>query len=35
MKDVVYGGTSLPAFFRPPLIGGALVFLILLPFAVL
>ena len=35
MKDVVYGGTSLFAFFRPPLIGGAAVFLILLPFAVL
>ncbi len=34
MKDVVYGGTSLPAFFRPPLIGGAAVFLVLLPFAV-
>ena len=29
MKDVVYGGTSLPAFFRPPLIGGAAVLLIL------
>jgi hypothetical protein len=35
MKDVVYGGTSLPAFFRPPLIGGAVFLLILLPFAVL
>ena len=34
MKDVVYGGTSLPTFFRPPLIGGAAVLLILLPFAV-
>jgi hypothetical protein len=35
MKDVVYGGASLFAFFRPPLIGGAAVLLILLPFAVL
>ncbi len=35
MKDVVYGGASLPAFFRPPLIGGAVLLLILLPFAVL
>jgi len=34
MRDVVYGGTSLPVFFRPPLIGGAAVLLILLPFAV-
>jgi type IV secretory pathway TraG/TraD family ATPase VirD4 len=34
MKDVVYGGASLFAFFRPPLIGGAVLFLILLPFAV-
>jgi type IV secretory pathway TraG/TraD family ATPase VirD4 len=34
MKDVIYEGTSLPAFFRPPLIGGATVLLILLPFAV-
>ena len=34
MQDVVYGGTSLPAFFRPPLIAGAVVLLILLPFAV-
>jgi hypothetical protein len=34
MRDVVYGGASLPAFFRPPLIGGAVVLLILLPFAV-
>jgi len=34
MKDVVYGGASLSAFFRPPLIGGAVVLLILLPFAV-
>jgi type IV secretory pathway TraG/TraD family ATPase VirD4 len=35
MKDVVYGGDSLFSFFRPPLIAGAAVFLILLPFAVL
>jgi len=34
MKEVIYKGTSLPAFFRPPFIGGATVFLILLPFAV-
>jgi type IV secretory pathway TraG/TraD family ATPase VirD4 len=33
MRDVVYGGASLFAFFRPPLIGGAAVLLILLPFA--
>ena len=34
LKDVVYGGSSLSAFFRPSLIGGVLVFVILLPFAV-
>ena len=34
MRDVVYGGTTLVAFFRPPLIAGAAVFLVLLPFAV-
>lgn len=34
MRDVVYGGNTLLAFFRPPLIAGAAVFLILLPFAV-
>jgi type IV secretory pathway TraG/TraD family ATPase VirD4 len=34
LKDFVYGGVGLTAFFRPPLIGGAAVFLILLPFAV-
>jgi hypothetical protein len=34
MKDVVYGGASLHVFFRPPLIGGAAVLLILLPLAV-
>ncbi len=34
LKDFVYGGIGLAAFFRPPLIGGAVVFLILLPFAV-
>ena len=33
MRDVVYR-TTLLAFFRPPLIAGATVFLILLPFAV-
>jgi type IV secretory pathway TraG/TraD family ATPase VirD4 len=35
MKEVVYDRASLPAFFRPPFIGGTVVFLILLPFAVL
>lgn len=34
MRDVVYGGATLLAFFRPPLIAGAVVLLILLPFAV-
>ncbi|HEX4029192.1 MAG TPA: type IV secretion system DNA-binding domain-containing protein [Terracidiphilus sp.] len=34
LKDAVYGGTSLSGLFRPPLIGGAAVFVILLPFAV-
>jgi len=34
MKDVVYKGTSLPAFFRPPLIVGLVIFLVALPFAV-
>ena len=32
LKAVVYGGASLPGFFRPPLLGGAVLFLILLPF---
>ena len=32
LKVVVYGGTSLSGFFRPPLLGGAALFLILLPF---
>jgi len=32
LRDVVYDGTSLSSFFRPPLLGGAAVFLILLPF---
>jgi hypothetical protein len=32
LKTVVYGGASLPGFFRPPLLGGAALFLILLPF---
>jgi type IV secretory pathway TraG/TraD family ATPase VirD4 len=35
MKEVVYDRASLPAFFRPPLISGAVLFFILLPFAVL
>jgi type IV secretory pathway TraG/TraD family ATPase VirD4 len=34
MKDVVYGGASLVAFFQPPLIGGLAAFVLLLPFAV-
>jgi type IV secretory pathway TraG/TraD family ATPase VirD4 len=34
LKNFVYGGAGLLAFFRPPLIGGAMVFLMLLPFAV-
>jgi type IV secretory pathway TraG/TraD family ATPase VirD4 len=34
MKGVIYGGTSLPVFFRPPLICGVAIFLIALPFAV-
>jgi len=32
LKTVVYGGASLPGFFRPALLGGAALFLILLPF---
>jgi hypothetical protein len=32
LKTVVYGGASLPGFFRLPLVGGAALFLILLPF---
>ncbi|HWH60684.1 MAG TPA: type IV secretion system DNA-binding domain-containing protein [Terriglobales bacterium] len=32
LKAVVYGGASLPGFFRPTLLGGAALFLILLPF---
>jgi type IV secretory pathway TraG/TraD family ATPase VirD4 len=32
LKTVVYGGASLPGFFRPLLLGGAALFLILLPF---
>ncbi len=34
MRDVIYGGNTLLAFFRPPLIAGAVVLLVLLPFAV-
>jgi hypothetical protein len=33
LRDVVYGGTSLSGFFSPPLLGGAALFLFLLPFA--
>jgi hypothetical protein len=32
LKTIVYGGASLPGFFRTPLLGGAALFLILLPF---
>ncbi|MGA7521966.1 MAG: type IV secretion system DNA-binding domain-containing protein [Acidobacteriaceae bacterium] len=32
LKDVVYGGSSLSAFFRPPLIGGLVVLILMLPF---
>ena len=32
LKGVVYGGASLPGFFRLPTLGGAALFLILLPF---
>jgi len=32
LRAVVYGGASLSGFFRPPLLGGAALFLILLPF---
>ena len=34
LKGAVYGGSSLSAVFRPPLLGGILVFVVLLPFAV-
>jgi hypothetical protein len=34
LRDAVYGGSSLSAVFRPPLVGGISVFLVLLPFAV-
>jgi type IV secretory pathway TraG/TraD family ATPase VirD4 len=34
LKGAVYGGNSLSAVFRPPLLGGILVFVVLLPFAV-
>ena len=33
LKDVVYGGNSLSGFFRQPLLVGAALFLLLLPFA--
>lgn len=35
LKAVVYGGNSLSGFFRPPLLAGAAVFLLLLPFTTL
>jgi type IV secretory pathway TraG/TraD family ATPase VirD4 len=34
LKNIVYGDASLPGFFRLPLISGAVIFLISLPFAV-
>jgi type IV secretory pathway TraG/TraD family ATPase VirD4 len=34
LRDVVYGGASLTAFFRPSLVGGLAAFLVVLPFAV-
>ncbi len=34
LKDVVYGGASLSALFRPSIVGGMAAFVILLPFAV-
>ena len=34
LKDVVYGGASLSRFFRLPLVGGAVLFLILLPLTI-
>lgn len=33
LKEVVYQHASIPVFFRPPLIGGAIVFLLCFPFA--
>jgi type IV secretory pathway TraG/TraD family ATPase VirD4 len=35
LKNVVYGRASLFGFFRPPLLGGAALFIVLLPFATL
>lgn len=34
LKDVTYGGSSLSAFFRPPLVGGLILFFLVLPFTV-
>ena len=34
LKAAVYNGTTFPRSFKPPLLGGAGIFLILLPFAV-
>jgi len=34
LKDVTYGGNSLSAFFRPPLVGGLILFVLALPFTV-
>lgn len=33
LRDVVYGGSSLFAFFRPPMIGGGILLLVVLPIA--
>jgi hypothetical protein len=34
LRDIVYGGRTLSAFFRPPLIGGLVAFVLVLPFTV-
>jgi type IV secretory pathway TraG/TraD family ATPase VirD4 len=34
LKDIVYGGASISALFRPSIVGGMVAFVILLPFAV-
>jgi hypothetical protein len=34
LREVAYGGTSLSAFFRPPLIGGLVAFVFMLPFTI-
>lgn len=34
LRGVAYGGSSLSAFFRPPLVGGLILFVLVLPFTV-